>query len=343
MIANNKLILEKENLVKNSTNTTINCISPMPPSSESEANEDESDATTISDGKLHHYVKKNEYRRVSVAAERYNPEDDDSDDEEYRFYPKTSEQRQRLKEAVCHSLLFRTLEVKQIDQILDAMWEQHVQQGECIIRQGDDGDHFYVIDKGTYEVYVADSNGQTEKIGDYNQAGSFGELALMYNQPRSATVIATSAGILWIMGRETFRKLVLKHAFRKRQMYENFLRGLDILQSLNDYERSKIADALIPIDYYQNDVIIKQGDEGDHMFFIEDGQCDIYRNEKFYKRLNEGQYFGELALLNHEPRSATVIAASFKVRVASLEVQSFERLLGPCMDLIHRNTSKYIK
>ncbi|CAF4971922.1 unnamed protein product, partial [Rotaria socialis] len=61
----------------------------------------------------------------------------------------------------------------QIDQILDAMWEQHVQQGECIIRQGDDGDHFYVIDKGTYEVYVADSNGQTEKIGDYNQAGSF--------------------------------------------------------------------------------------------------------------------------------------------------------------------------
>ncbi|CAF4421024.1 unnamed protein product [Rotaria socialis] len=136
MIANNKLILEKENLVKNSTNTTINCISPMPPSSESEANEDESDATTISDGKLHHYVKKNEYRRVSVAAERYNPEDDDSDDEEYRFYPKTSEQRQRLKEAVCHSLLFRTLEVKQIDQILDAMWEQHVQQGECIIRQG---------------------------------------------------------------------------------------------------------------------------------------------------------------------------------------------------------------
>lgn len=165
----------------------------------------------------------------------------------------------------------------------------------------------------------------------------------MYNQPRSASVISTSDGILWIMGRQTFRKLVLKHAFRKRQMYENFLRGVDILQSLNEYERSKVADALIPVDYHQNDVIIRQGDEGDRMFFIEDGQCDIYKNEKFHKRLSEGDYFGELALLNHEPRSATVIAASFKVRLASLEVQSFERLLGPCMNLIQRNTCKYVK
>ncbi|CAF2750866.1 unnamed protein product [Rotaria sp. Silwood2] len=342
---NNKSILEQENSMTNPANISINCFSPVSSSNESESNE-EDDVATSTEDKRRHYVKKNEYRRASVAAERYNPEDDDSDDEKYHVYPKTTEQRQRLKDAVCHNLLFRTLEAKQIDQILDAMWEKHVNQGECIIRQGDDGDHFYVIDKGTYEVYVShveDSKGQAIKIGEYNQTGSFGELALMYNQPRSATVIATSDGILWVMGRQTFRKLVLKHAFRKRQMYENFLRDLDILQSLTDYERSNVADALIPIDYYQNDIIIKQGDKGDRMFFIEDGQCDIYRNEKFHKRLNEGDYFGELALLNHEPRSATVIAASYKVKLASLEVQSFERLLGPCMDLMHRNTSKYIK
>jgi cAMP-dependent protein kinase regulator len=211
---------------------------------------------------------------------------------------------------------------------------------------GDDGDHFYVIDKGIYEVYVSkegDSKNGPIKIGEYDHKGAFGELALMYNQPRSATVIATSDGILWVMGRQTFRKLVLKHAFRKRQLYEKFLEDLDILQSLTGYERSNVADALIPIDYLQNDIIIKQGDAGDRMFFIEDGQCDIYMDGIFHKRLNKGEYFGELALLNHEPRSATVIAASSKVRLASLEVQSFERLLGPCMDLIHRNTSKYRK
>lgn len=74
---------------------------------------------------------------MSVAAERYNPEEDaDSDHEQAGFYPKTPEQRQRLKDAVCHNLLFRTLESKQIDQVLDAMWEKPVTEGETIIQQG---------------------------------------------------------------------------------------------------------------------------------------------------------------------------------------------------------------
>ena len=83
-------------------------------------------------------MRKNEFRRVSVAAERYNPEDDDdSDGEQSHVYQKTPAQRQRLKDAVCHNLLFRTLEAKQIDQILDAMWEKTVGHGETIIKQGD--------------------------------------------------------------------------------------------------------------------------------------------------------------------------------------------------------------
>ena len=87
-------------------------------------------------------MKRNEFRRVSVAAERYNPEDDDdSDGEQAVVYSKTPEQRQRLKDAVCHNLLFRTLEAKQIDQILDAMWEKHVEQNETIIRQGSHTPH----------------------------------------------------------------------------------------------------------------------------------------------------------------------------------------------------------
>jgi len=213
------------------------------------------------------------------------------------------------------------------------------------IFSGDGGDNFYVFDNGVYDIYVSKEEGFRNpiKVGEYNQIGSFGELALMYNQPRSATIVAITDGILWLMGRQTFRKLVLKHAFRKRQLYENFLRDLTILQLLTDYERSNVADALIPVEYVEKEIIIKQGDEGDRMFFIEDGECDIYMNGNFRKRLSKGDYFGELALLNHEPRSATIIAASPKVKLASLEVESFERLLGPCMDLIHRNTSKYLK
>ncbi|CAF2049276.1 unnamed protein product [Rotaria magnacalcarata] len=340
---NSEYIFNEHTLSISTEGPTDNGDSP----SEDEDEKQNSFADLANDEEMRrHYVKKNEFRRVSVAAERYNPEDDnDSDGEQSHVYQKSHEQRQRLKDAVCHNLLFRTLEAKQIDQVLNAMWEKTVQQDEVIIRQGDDGDNFYVIDNGNYDIYVSKEAdfSHPSKVGEYIQAGSFGELALMYNQPRSATIIARTDGVLWVMGRQTFRKLVLKHAFRKRQMYEKFLRDLAILQSLTDYERSNVADALIPIEYNINEIIIKQGEEGDRMFFIEDGECDIFMNGNLHKRINKGDYFGELALLNHEPRSATIIAASTKVKLASLEVESFERLLGPCMDLMQRNTSKYLK
>ena len=91
-------------------------------------------------------MKKNEYRRISVAAERYNPEeDDDSAEEQSQLYSKTPEQRERLREAVSQNLLFRTLEGKQIDQILDAMWEKHVHDGEYIIQQGTNFLHQFIL------------------------------------------------------------------------------------------------------------------------------------------------------------------------------------------------------
>ena len=51
---------------------------------------------------------------------------------------------------------------------------------------------------GTYDIYVK-INGKDECVGSYDQVGSFGELALLYNQPRAATIIATSEGTLWAM------------------------------------------------------------------------------------------------------------------------------------------------
>lgn len=51
-----------------------------------------------------------------------------------------------------------------------------------------------LIFSGTYDIFVGG-----KKYGSYNNTGSFGELALMYNQPRAATIVATSPGVLWAM------------------------------------------------------------------------------------------------------------------------------------------------
>lgn len=135
-------------------------------------------------------------RRVSVCAETFNPDEEEEDNDPRVVHPKTDEQRCRLQEACKDILLFKNLDQEQLSQVLDAMFEKIVKTDEHVIDQGDDGDNFYVIERGTYDILVTKDN-QTRSVGQYDNRGSFGELALMYNTPRAATIIATSEGSLW--------------------------------------------------------------------------------------------------------------------------------------------------
>lgn len=97
-------------------------------------------------------------------------------------------------------------------------------------------------------------------IHTYDNCGSFGELALLYNMPRAATIQASIEGQLWAMDRQTFRRILLKSAFRKRKMYENLLDNVPMLKALQNYERMNLADALIPRSFAKGERIIKQGE-----------------------------------------------------------------------------------
>ncbi|XP_016968023.1 cAMP-dependent protein kinase type II regulatory subunit isoform X2 [Drosophila biarmipes] len=279
-------------------------------------------------------------RRKSVFAEAYDPEADDDDDGATAVFPKTDEQRARLVESVKNVLLFRSLEKEQMNQVLDAMFERKVQPGDYIIRQGDDGDNFYVIESGVYKVFINDKH-----INTYNHTGLFGELALLYNMPRAATVQAETSGLLWAMDRQTFRRILLKSAFRKRKMYEELLNSVPMLKALQNYERMNLADALVSKSYDSGERIIKQGDAADGMYFIEEGTVSVRMDqddaEVEISQLGKGQYFGELALVTHRPRAASVYATGGVVKLAFLDVKAFERLLGPCMDIMKRNIDDY--
>lgn len=85
-------------------------------------------------------------RRKSVFAETYDPEEDEDDGAKVVF-PKSDEQRQRLAESVRNILLFRALDKEQMQDVLDAMFEKKVTKDDLVIKQGDDGDNFYVIER----------------------------------------------------------------------------------------------------------------------------------------------------------------------------------------------------
>ncbi|XP_074608882.1 cAMP-dependent protein kinase type II regulatory subunit-like isoform X1 [Acropora palmata] len=288
---------------------------------------------------------KNRYaRRQSVCAEPLNPDSDE--DENPIVYPKTDDQRLRLNEAIRNILLFKNVAPEQLSEVLDAMFEKKVQPGDHVIDQGDDGDNFYVIDSGVYEIYVK-IDGKDKMVGVYNEKGSFGELALMYNTPRAATIIATSKGILWALDRNTFRRILLKAAAKKRKVHEALLESVPMLKEITEYERMNLADALQSRKFKDGECVIQQGDEADCMYFVESGVASIRirkqddpTQEVELTQCSKGGYFGELALVTHKPRAASVYSVGDLV-CAVLDVHAFERLLGPCMDILKRNIDGY--
>lgn len=370
-------------------------------------------------------------RRVSVSAESLSPLNrDDGPPAPKKVVPKTPSQRQRIENSIKDNLLFRYLDEEQHDDVVNAMEELTVTQGTEVIVQGAVGDFFYVVEQGTFDVYIRGprtytyvpapsnesqgtltlagenldplsstgvarlsnglsastspdlassnqggstpfaANGTTvshqapsKKVNHYGPGGAFGELALMHNAPRAATVVATSpTATLWALDRITFRSILINHTARKRKMYENFLSEVPIFASLSPTEISKIADSLEDRSFAEGVDVIKEGEIGREFFIIEAGRAEVYKKrgsslaninpnssngnlveEELVGILGKGDHFGELALLNSAPRAATVRVAQGtpRLRVAALGEKAFTRLLGPVIDILSRHAASH--
>lgn len=202
-----------------------------------------------------------------------------------------------------------------------------------------------MVEKGSFDVYVNPAGsiqpgpeGLGTKVATIAPGGSFGELALMYNAPRAATVISVDAeSTLWLLDRVTFRRILMESTFQRRRLYESFLEEVPLLSTLDPYERSKIADALEAQKFPAGTTIIKEGDAGEAFYLLESGEAEAFKSgtENPVKLYKKGDYFGELALLNDAPRAASVVSKT-EVKVATLSKDGFQRLLGPVESIMRR-------
>lgn len=172
-------------------------------------------------------------------------------------------------------------------------------------------------------------------------------MALLYNAPRAATIIADNECLLWCLDRETFNFIVKDSSRRRREKYENFLTKVKILETMEPYERSVLSDAFIEEVYKAGDVIIKEGDtESNKFYLVEEGELvatkklNAHEEAKTVMKYKDGDYFGERALLRNEPRAANVIAKT-DVKLVSVDRHSFKRLMGPLDSLLRRNMEVY--
>lgn len=246
-----------------------------------------------------------------------------------------------LRRAVQSNILFLDLSPEHTTRILSEMYRREIKAGTDIITQGEIGDNLYIVQSGDFDIFVGKRKVTHRGAGTY-----FGELALLYNSPRAATVRASVDSIVWCIDRFTFRRIVNNLSRAKLQQHISFLIKCDVLSALATYERTKLAEALDEISVKAGKVIFQQGERGDAMYIVRTGECVVTKHDATDSKsrqvciLEPGQYFGERALLTSEPRAASVIASEAST-LLKLDASAFSLLLGPLEDIMQGKMTHY--
>ena len=258
-----------------------------------------------------------------------------------RVIPKDYKTMNALSKAIQDNVLFSHLDEVERSDIFDAMYMDKFISGEAIIQQGDHGDNFYIMHSGEVEVLV-----DSRLVTVIGEGGSFGELALIHGTPRAATVKARSHVVLWILDHDSYRRILMKNTIRKRRLYENLLKNVTVLQSLDQWELLTVADSLEPCHFASGERVVRQGEMGEDFYIVEKGTATVLQSKEGSEEeaqvgiLGPSDYFGEISLLLKRPRAATVLAMG-ELKCVKLDRARFERVLGPIADLLKRNIKHY--
>jgi cAMP-dependent protein kinase regulator len=286
--------------------------------------------------------------RASVTAE---PTDVD-DNWTPPVNPKTDAQVDIVKSAMSKSFLFSSImqDVKLVGQIVGAFAGPHTYEaGAQVISQGDmvsSGEPgLFIIESGTLDVFKKPEGGYTglgTKVFAYDSMGqSFGELALLYNAPRAATVQASSSSVLWSIDRDTFNNCVIAGYRAQREKTAGFLRSVEIFSCLKQDELDRVLDIVKLKTFQQGESIIEKDSLGTEFFVLHEGTAIASVNGASVKDYAPGSYFGELALLEKARRKADVVATVTPTVVAVIDSDSFTSLLGNVHDLMKERAKSY--
>ncbi|GMI13263.1 hypothetical protein TrLO_g11446 [Triparma laevis f. longispina] len=277
-------------------------------------------------------------------------------------FPKSPEVKDTIRKALQTNFVFSTLSSPEIEDFIDFMKMEKFMVGATVIKQGDPGDFFYVCEAGNFTYSV---DGKT--VGTAHPGSSFGELALMYNAPRAATVRADEDSVVWSLNRQTFRTILANSSAQQSDRIIESLKKVEILQDVPYSQLASLAGAVQLITYAPGDKIVKKGERGNIFYMIKSGtvlctdagsgskpqkfsagdyfgeKASAQKDGKELKVFKEGDFFGEMALLNDEARVCDVVAVSDKVVVYDLDRTAFNRILGSLEDIMKRAVSKRTK
>src|SRR5213083_3208357 len=223
-------------------------------------------------------------------------------------------------EILRRSSVFRFLSDDHFGAIEPLLQEQHYEFGDVIVKQDDQADSFYVLTRGRARALKIKPNGEEIPLGVLKPGDSFGEAALSEGGTRNATVRCSTAVDALRIDRTDFLQLVrrvpeLKHYVEttgRNRALQSFLYQFSNFGRLPAPVLRSMIDNLKPAGFAKGSLIIREGDDAGPLYVIEKWRARAFtgvngrdQNLAFYR---EGDFFGELSILNGSPRAASVEA-----------------------------------
>jgi cAMP-dependent protein kinase regulator len=225
-------------------------------------------------------------------------------------------ERVRLLQTVPH---LADLEASDLVELASCLGTQRLPRGAEVVRQGEQGDEFFVLARGSAHVYVRDGAGEQRLVATLRQGDAFGEAALLRHEPRGATVITAEDVTLLTLERAAFadfirgRAELLEKVFARQDDLE-LVREVPLFAQLKGGQVGTLFRRFRPARLPDGRRIIEQGQRGDRFYLIREGRVRVLHAEsagadpREVATLERGDYFGEIALLDDSPRTATVIS-----------------------------------
>lgn len=173
------------------------------------------------------------------------------------FFYAPNRSKQQIKDAVLENDFLKHLDCVQIRELVESMYSRDVDFEEFVVRENEPGNHLFVSAEGEFEIIVND-----KVLGTLPAGRAFGELAILYNCRRTASIrgkkkfysqtfqrkFSISAvkpkSRVWVLDRRAFQQIMMRTGLQRIEENVKFLKSVPLLQNLEENVLSKIADVL---------------------------------------------------------------------------------------------------
>ena len=242
--------------------------------------------------------------------------------------------------------IFASLTEEQVKDVAESFDYEEFSEGSTIIKKGEKGNKFYFLKKG--KISVLDMiDGELKMVNQIRGHGSFGELALLNDDPRNAFVVAETDVELYSLKRDDFRKLVnLANDSTAREKVMKILLSIESLSRLSKSDVSVLAETMECKKVTEGQKLVTTGTVNDKLYIISKGELVLTKKREMANqqatervRLLPGNFFGEKALLKTEESTFDVTAARLsEVFVLSREI--VEKACGSLEEIKQKDKQK---